>query len=143
MIAITGLPVSPETGSTDAGGAGVGFGFLGGIVGGFVAGYAIVGLSSCSGMPKNLDGLKAIFPYPLLTFITGLIMLGISGPMAAINTGMMSFLEGLEASGPIVLGLAIGRMCASDMAAQSTRLPTSPALRAYRGASGCTAPPDL
>ena len=42
-------------------------------------------------------------------------MLGISGPMAAINTGMMSFLEGLEASGPIVLGLAIGCMCAFDM----------------------------
>lgn len=106
MIAITGLPVSPETGLIDAGGAGVGFGFLGGIVGGFVAGYVIVGLEKLlSGMPKNLDGLKAIFLYPLLsTFITGLIMLGISGPMAAINTGMMSFLEGLEASGPIVLG---------------------------------------
>ena len=117
MIAITGLPVSPETGLIDAGGAGVGFGFLGGIVGGFVAGYVIVGLEKLlSGMPKNLDGLKAIFLYPLLsTFITGLIMLGISGPMAAINTGMMSFLEGLEASGPIVLGLAIGCMCAFDM----------------------------
>ena len=117
MIAIQGLPVNAETGMIDAGGAGVGFGFLGGIVGGFVAGYVIVGLEKLlSGMPKNLDGLKAIFLYPLLsTFITGLIMLGISGPMAAINTGMMSFLEGLEASGPIVLGLAIGCMCAFDM----------------------------
>ncbi|MCI6273215.1 MAG: fructose-specific PTS transporter subunit EIIC [Coriobacteriaceae bacterium] len=117
MIAITGLPVSPDTGLIDAGGSGVGFGFLGGIVGGFVAGYVIVGLEKLlSGMPKNLDGLKAIFLYPLLsTLVVGLVMLGISGPMAAINTGMMNFLKGLEASGPIVLGLAIGCMCAFDM----------------------------
>ena len=117
MIAIQGLPVNATTGLIDAGGSGVGFGFLGGIVGGFLAGYVILGLEKLlSGLPKNLDGLKAIFLYPLLsTFITGLIMLGISGPMAAINTGMMSFLKGLEASGPIVLGLAIGCMCAFDM----------------------------
>ena len=36
MIAIQGLPVNAETGMIDAGGAGVGFGFLGGIVGGFM-----------------------------------------------------------------------------------------------------------
>ena len=117
MIAIQGLPINPNTGMIDAGGAGVGFGFLGGIVGGFLAGYVIVGLEKLlSGLPKNLDGLKAIFLYPLLsTTIVGLVMLGISGPMAAINTGMMNFLRGLSASGPIVLGLAIGCMCAFDM----------------------------
>jgi PTS system fructose-specific IIC component len=117
MIAINGLPISAQTGLIDAGGTGVGFGFLGGIVGGFLAGYVILGLEKLlSGLPKNLDGLKAIFLYPLLsTFVVGLVMLGISGPMAAINTGMMSFLKGLEASGPLVLGLAIGCMCAFDM----------------------------
>ncbi len=117
MIAIQGLPINPNTGMIDAGGAGVGFGFLGGIVGGFLAGYVIVGLEKLlAGLPKNLDGLKAIFLYPLLsTTIVGLVMLGISGPMAAINTGMMNFLRGLSASGPIVLGLAIGCMCAFDM----------------------------
>ena len=36
MIAIQGLPVNAATGMIDAGGAGVGFGFLGGIVGGFM-----------------------------------------------------------------------------------------------------------
>ena len=67
-------------------------------------------------MPQNLNGLKAIFLYPLFsTFIVGMVMLGISGPMAAINTAMMDFLKGLSASGPIVLGLAIGCMCAFDM----------------------------
>lgn len=117
MIAIQGLPVNAETGMIDAGGAGVGFGFLGGIVGGFLAGYVILLLEKVfAGLPKNLDGLKAIFLYPLLsTAIVGLVMLGISGPMAAINTAMMDFLKGLSASGAVVLGLAIGCMCAFDM----------------------------
>lgn len=117
MIAIQGLPVNADTGMIDAGGTGVGFGFLGGIVGGFLAGYVIVLLEKVfAKLPKNLDGLKAIFLYPLFsTAIVGLVMLGISGPMAAINTAMMDFLKGLSASGAVVLGLAIGCMCAVDM----------------------------
>lgn len=117
MIAIQGLPVNADTGMIDAGGAGVGFGFLGGIVGGFLAGYVILLLEKVfAGLPKNLDGLKAVFLYPLFsTAIVGLVMLGISGPMAAINTAMMDFLKGLSASGAVVLGLAIGCMCAFDM----------------------------
>lgn len=120
MIAIQGLPVVEGPDGVmliDAGGSGVGFGFLGGIVGGFLAGYVILLLEKVfAGLPKNLDGLKAIFLYPLFsTLIVGLVMLGISGPMAAINTAMMDFLKGLSASGAIVLGLAIGCMCAFDM----------------------------
>lgn len=120
MIAIQGLPVVEGPNGTtliDAGGTGVGFGFLGGIVGGFLAGYVILLLEKVfAKLPKNLDGLKAIFLYPLFsTLIVGLVMLGISGPMAAINTAMMDFLKGLSASGAVVLGLAIGCMCAFDM----------------------------
>ena len=120
MIAIQGLPVVEGPNGTtliDAGGTGVGFGFLGGIVGGFLAGYVILLLEKVfAGLPKNMDGLKAIFLYPLFsTLIVGLVMLGISGPMAAINTAMMDFLKGLSASGAVVLGLAIGCMCAFDM----------------------------
>ena len=117
MIAIQGLPVNAATGMIDAGGVGVGFGFLGGIVGGFLAGYVILLLEKAfAKLPANLNGLKAIFLYPLFsTLIVGLVMLGISGPMAAINTAMMDFLKGLSASGAIVLGLAIGCMCSVDM----------------------------
>ena len=101
----------------DAGGAGTGFGFLGGIVGGFLAGYTIKLLEKVfAGLPKNLDGLKAIFLYPLCsTFIVGLVMLLISGPMVAINEAMMGFLNSLAGGSPIILGLAIGCMCAFDM----------------------------
>ncbi len=118
MIAITGLPVSPETGLIDAGGVGTGFGFLGGIVGGFLAGYTILLLEKAfKPLPKAFDGLKAIFLYPLCSaFIVGLLMLGISGPMVAINQAMMDFLNNLAQGHNIyVLGLAIGCMCAFDM----------------------------
>ncbi len=67
-------------------------------------------------LPENLNGLKAIFLYPLCsTLITGLAMLAISGPMVSINEGMMGFLQGLQTASPIDLGLAIGCMCAFDM----------------------------
>ena len=117
MIAIQGLPVSAETGLIDAGGSGVGFGFLGGIVGGFLSGYVILLLEKVfAKLPANLNGLKAIFLYPLFsTLIVGLVMLGISGPMVTINNGMMDFLRSLQHAGAIPLGIAIGCMCAVDM----------------------------
>ena len=89
----------------------------GGIVGGFLAGYVILLLEKVfSKIPASLNGLKAIFLYPLCsTAIVGQVMLGISGPMAAINQGMMDLLQSLGNSGPVILGLAIGCMCAFDM----------------------------
>ena len=68
-----------------------GAGFLGGIVGGFFAGYLVVLLEKLfKGLPKTLDGLKAIFLYPLLgVFITGLFMSVIVSPMAGINQSLM------------------------------------------------------
>lgn len=117
MIAIQGLPVNPATGLIDAGGSGVGFGFLGGIVGGFLAGYVILLLEKVfAKLPANLNGLKAIFLYPLFsTLVVGLVMLGISGLMVTINNAMMDFLRSLQHAGAIPLGIAIGCMCAVDM----------------------------
>ncbi|MGX7264234.1 PTS fructose transporter subunit IIC [Enterococcus crotali] len=94
-----------------------GTGFLGGIVSGFLAGYVVLGLVKVFKMlPKSLDGLKAIFLYPVLgVAITGLIMFGIAGPMSVINESMMDFLAGFENSSPLVLGIIVGCMCAFDM----------------------------
>ena len=94
-----------------------GAGFLGGIVGGFFAGYLVVFLEKLfKGLPKTLDGLKAIFLYPLLgVFITGLFMSVIVSPMAGINQSLMEFLKGFQDSNPVLLGLVIGCMCAFDM----------------------------
>ncbi|MBO0462104.1 PTS fructose transporter subunit IIC [Enterococcus sp. DIV1298c] len=94
-----------------------GTGFLGGIISGFLAGYIVLGLmKALKPLPKFLDGLKAIFLYPVLgVLITGLLMTVISGPMASINEGMMDFLAGFENSSPLVLGVIVGCMCAFDM----------------------------
>ena len=94
-----------------------GAGFLGGIVGGFFAGYLVVLLEKLfKGLPKTLDGLKAIFLYPLLgVLITGLFMSVIVSPMAGINQSLMDFLKGFQDSNPVLLGLVIGCMSAFDM----------------------------
>nr|WP_269411949.1 fructose-specific PTS transporter subunit EIIC [Lentibacillus daqui] len=94
-----------------------GTGFLGGIVGGFLAGYIMLGLAHLlKGMPKQLDGLKAIFLFPVLgIFIAGFAMWFLSAPMESINQGMMSFLTSVQDSNPILLGLIVGCMSAFDM----------------------------
>ncbi|MBO0421221.1 MAG: PTS fructose transporter subunit IIC [Vagococcus fluvialis] len=94
-----------------------GAGFLGGIVSGFLAGYVIVLLGKLfTKLPKELDGLKAIFLFPVLgVFITGVAMYFLVAPMNTINEEMMDFLAGFQGSSPIVLGIIVGCMSAFDM----------------------------
>ncbi|RLK63663.1 PTS fructose transporter subunit IIABC [Atopobacter sp. AH10] len=94
-----------------------GTGFLGGIVGGFLAGYVIKGLQRVfANLPKSLNGLKQIFLFPVFgVFISGAIMWYLSHPMQSINEGMMVFLKSMENSNPILLGIIVGIMCAADM----------------------------
>ncbi|MDV7719589.1 PTS fructose transporter subunit IIABC [Pediococcus ethanolidurans] len=94
-----------------------GTGFLGAIVGGYLAGYTIILLQHIlKPLPDKLfRGLKAIFLYPVLgVLISGMIMWFISLPMKDLNVGMMNFLKGMENGSPILLGLIIGVMAASD-----------------------------
>ncbi|HFI0428267.1 TPA: fructose-specific PTS transporter subunit EIIC [Streptococcus suis] len=97
--------------------AGVSSGFLGALVGGFLAGGVVLVLrNALRNMPKSLQGLNAILLLPLLgTAITGFLMFFVNIPMAAINTGMNNFLAGLEGSSAILLGLVLGGMMAIDM----------------------------
>ncbi|HFI0255713.1 TPA: PTS fructose transporter subunit IIC [Streptococcus suis] len=94
-----------------------GSGFLGGIVGGFVAGYIVLALMKVfEGLPKSLDGLKAIFLYPVFgVFCTGLVMALVNSPMAWVNESMMAWLGAFEHANPFVLGAIVGCMCAFDM----------------------------
>ncbi|NQM12979.1 PTS transporter subunit EIIA [Streptococcus suis] len=97
--------------------AGVSSGFLGALVGGFLAGGVVLVLrNALRNMPKSLQGLNAILLLPLLgTAITGFLMFFVNIPMAAINTGMNNFLSGLEGSSAVLLGLVLGGMMAVDM----------------------------
>jgi PTS system fructose-specific IIC component len=97
--------------------AGVSSGFLGALVGGFLAGGVVLVLrNALRNLPKSLQGLNAILLLPLLgTGLTGFLMFFVNIPMAAINTGMNNFLSGLEGSSAILLGLVLGGMMAVDM----------------------------
>ena len=97
--------------------AGVSSGFLGALVGGFLAGGVILVLRKLlAGIPRALEGIRSILLLPLLgIFATGFLMLAVNIPMAAINTGLNNFLSSLSGSSAVLLGLLVGGMMAVDM----------------------------
>lgn len=97
--------------------AGVSSGFLGALVGGFLAGGVILVLRKLlAGIPRALEGIRSILLLPLLgVFATGFLMLAVNIPMAAINTGLNNFLSSLSGSSTVLLGLLVGGMMAVDM----------------------------
>ena len=96
--------------------AGVSSGFLGALVGGFIAGALVLLVKKYVKVPRSLEGAKSILLLPLFgTILTGFVMLAVNIPMAAINTGMNNFLAGLEGGSAVLLGIVLGGMMAVDM----------------------------
>ena len=97
--------------------AAVSSGFLGALVGGFLAGGVVLFLrKALAGLPRSLDGIRSILLLPLLGVgLTGFLMFLINIPMAAINTGLNNFLSSLSGSSAVLLGLLVGGMMAVDM----------------------------
>ena len=97
--------------------ASVSSGFLGALVGGFLAGGVILVLRKLlAGIPRALEGIRSILLLPLIgVFATGFLMLAVNIPMAAINTGLNNFLSSLSGSSAVLLGLLVGGMMAVDM----------------------------
>ena len=97
--------------------AAVSSGFLGALVGGFLAGGIVLLLrKALAGLPRSLDGIRSILLLPLLGVgLTGFLMFLINIPMDAINTGLNNFLSSLSGSSAVLLGLLVGGMMAVDM----------------------------
>ena len=97
--------------------AGVSSGFLGALVGGFLAGGVILVLRKLlAGLPRSLEGIRSILLLPLLgVLVTGFVMLAVNIPMSAINTALNDFLASLSGSSAVLLGLLVGGMMAVDM----------------------------
>ena len=96
--------------------AGVSSGFLGALVGGFIAGALVLLVKKYVKVPRSLEGAKSILLLPLLgTVLTGFVMLAVNIPMAAINTAMNNFLAGLGGGSAVLLGIVLGGMMAVDM----------------------------
>lgn len=92
-------------------------GFIGGLISGFLGGLIILMLEKgFAFLPKSLDGMKAIFLYPVIgVLLTGLLMFLTAGPVATINDTMMNFLANMEGANPLLLGIIVGCMAAFDM----------------------------
>ena len=97
--------------------AGVSSGFLGALVGGFLAGGVILVLRKLlAALPRSLEGIRSILLLPLLgVLVTGFLMLAVNIPMSAINTALNNFLASLSGSSAVLLGLLVGGMMAVDM----------------------------
>ena len=97
--------------------AAVSSGFLGALVGGFLAGGVVLVLrKALAGLPRSLAGIRSILLLPLLGVgLTGFLMFLINIPMSAINTSLNNFLTSLSGSSAVLLGLLVGGMMAVDM----------------------------
>ena len=95
-----------------------GSGFLGAILAGFLAGYVTKAvMKMLNGLPKSLNGIKAILLYPLLTvLITGVLMkIILNPPVTFINESLINWLQTMGGTSRVLLGLILGGMMAVDM----------------------------
>ncbi|KNH17306.1 PTS lactose transporter subunit IIC [Arthrobacter sp. ZBG10] len=93
-----------------------GAGFLGGIVGGLLAGYIAYVIGTWE-VPRWLRGLMPVVIIPLLASIvaSGLLFLVLGAPIAAITTGLNSWLSGMTGASAVVLGVILGLMMCFDL----------------------------
>ncbi len=94
----------------------VGAGFIGGIVGGLIAGFTALWISRID-VPRWLRGLMPVVIIPLVaSLVVGLLMFLLLGrPLAAVTSGLTSWLSGLSGSSVIVLGIILGLMMCFDL----------------------------
>jgi fructose PTS system EIIBC or EIIC component len=94
-----------------------GSGFLGGIIAGFLAGYTVYWLNRTIKLPRNFAGIMPVLVLPLLgSLIVGLLMFYVVGvPVHAANVALVSWLQGIQSSNALFLGLLLGLMMAFDM----------------------------
>lgn len=95
----------------------LGAGFLGGIAAGFLAGYVTRLMNDHIKLPQNLEGLKPVLILPLLsTLVVGLVMIFIVGPpVTAVLNALTTWLNGMQQTSALVLGVLLGAMMAFDM----------------------------
>ncbi|ARI76268.1 PTS 2-O-a-mannosyl-D-glycerate transporter subunit IIABC [Halobacillus mangrovi] len=95
----------------------IGSGFLGGMLGGLLAGYIIKFLKKKLQTTGTFSGFVSFWLYPVLgTLSVGCIMLFVIGePLAALNQGLISWLEGMSGKNAILLGVILGAMVSFDL----------------------------
>ncbi|WNL37732.1 PTS fructose-like transporter subunit IIB [Halomonas sp. PAMB 3232] len=97
--------------------ADIGSGFIGGILAGFLAGYVALAVTRGVKLPSSVESLKPILIIPFVaSLITGLVMVYIIGePVAALLTALENYLESLDSTNAVILGLLLGTMMCVDL----------------------------
>ncbi|HEX3286327.1 MAG TPA: fructose-specific PTS transporter subunit EIIC [Mycobacterium sp.] len=94
----------------------VGAGFIGGIVGGLIAGFAALWISRAN-VPQWFRGLMPVVIIPLFaSLVVGLLMFMLLGrPLAALTSGLTSWLSGMSGTSAVLLGVILGLMMCFDL----------------------------
>ena len=95
----------------------LGAGFIGALLAGLIAGYTVAFLKKYIKLPKSMQGLMPVLVLPVLsTLIMGLVMvLVLGGPIKSINDAMSAWLNNLQGTSAVFLGIVLGCMMAFDM----------------------------
>ncbi|KKA45735.1 PTS fructose transporter subunit IIBC [Salinivibrio sp. KP-1] len=97
--------------------ASTGAGFLGGILAGFIAGYSAKFVADKVSLPASMEALKPILVIPLLaSLFTGLVMIYVvGGPVSVAMESLTSFLQGMNSTNAVILGVVLGAMMCFDL----------------------------
>ncbi|OOE71523.1 PTS fructose transporter subunit IIBC [Salinivibrio kushneri] len=97
--------------------ASTGAGFLGGILAGFIAGYSAKFVADKVSLPASMEALKPILVIPLLaSLFTGLVMIYVvGGPVSVAMESLTSFLQGINSTNAVILGVVLGAMMCFDL----------------------------
>jgi len=92
-------------------------GFLGGMLGGLLAGYIVRYLKKSFPAKGTFAGFISFWVYPVIGSLTvGALMLLVFGkPVAALNQGLIDWLNNLSGSNAILLGAVMGIMVSFDL----------------------------
>lgn len=92
-------------------------GFLGGMLGGLLAGYIVRYLKKSFPAKGTFAGFISFWVYPVVGSLTvGALMLLVFGkPVAALNLGLINWLNNLSGSNAILLGAVMGMMVSFDL----------------------------
>ncbi|MBS4208520.1 PTS 2-O-a-mannosyl-D-glycerate transporter subunit IIABC [Bacillus sp. FJAT-50079] len=95
----------------------IGSGFLGGMLGGLLAGYFLKYLKNTVKPKGTFAGFISFWFYPVIgTLVVGSIMLFVIGkPLAALNNGLIQWLDGMSGANAIILGAILGAMVSFDL----------------------------
>ena len=92
-------------------------GFLGAIVGGFIAGYFVLVIEKlCAKIPDMFDGIKPVLLYPVLGVLSsGIVMTVLNTYLVIGHSFIMERVNNLPLISLVIIGASLGAMMSIDM----------------------------